>query len=309
MNRTILLALAVWPLALQAQDLRFPSNAVLTATESGTDGQLALPVEPWRDGTLPAITLEGDVTHRAWRIDAGDLSSLQILRPLREQLRNQGFDVVFDCAAQVCGGFDFRFELPILLPPAMQVDLAKFHALSATDGAGSGAMILASAGAEAGFVQVSQVTPPGQARPAAESGLAPLVSGPFATTTGDLATLLDTAGRAVLDGVSFGSGSDTLAPGGDEALAAVADYMARFSDRSVALVGHTDASGSLEANIALSKRRARAVLERLATSYGIDRNRMEAEGMGYLAPLASNLTPDGRALNRRVEVILTSTDP
>ncbi|MDP5359491.1 MAG: OmpA family protein, partial [Paracoccaceae bacterium] len=87
----------------------------------------------------------------------------------------------------------------------------------------------------------------------------------------------------------------------------LADYLLLHPDRTVALVGHTDSAGSLATNIALSKRRAGSVLERLVTVYGVARRQLEAEGMGYLAPVSSNLTEAGREANRRVEVIITST--
>ena len=74
------------------------------------------------------------------------------------------------------------------------------------------------------------------------------------------------------------------------------------------LVGHTDAEGALEGNIALSKRRATAVMERLVSVYGVEAAQVSADGVGFLSPLASNLTADGRAQNRRVEVVLTSTE-
>ena len=77
--------------------------------------------------------------------------------------------------------------------------------------------------------------------------------------------------------------------------------------RTVARVGHTDSAGGLDGNIALSKQRAGSVLERLVSDYGVSRLQLEAEGMGYLAPVATNLTEDGRNANRRVEVIITST--
>jgi outer membrane protein OmpA-like peptidoglycan-associated protein len=49
------------------------------------------------------------------------------------------------------------------------------------------------------------------------------------------------------------------------------------------------------------------VLERLVTTYDIPRNQLDAQGMGYLSPVMTNLTEDGREANRRVEVIITST--
>ena len=72
----------------------------------------------------------------------------------------------------------------------------------------------------------------------------------------------------------------------------------------IALVGHTDTVGGLEANINVSRARARSVRQRLIESYGIAEERLDAEGMGYLAPVASNLTAEGRDQNRRVEVVL-----
>jgi outer membrane protein OmpA-like peptidoglycan-associated protein len=73
------------------------------------------------------------------------------------------------------------------------------------------------------------------------------------------------------------------------------------------LVGHTDASGSLAANIAVSERRAEAVAQVLIDRYGVDRDRVTAEGVGFLAPRATNQTEEGRQKNRRVEVVVTST--
>ena len=54
--------------------------------------------------------------------------------------------------------------------------------------------------------------------------------------------------------------------------------------------------------------RAGSVLERLVSAHGVSRRQLDAQGMGYLAPIASNLTPQGREANRRVEVIITSTE-
>ena len=71
-------------------------------------------------------------------------------------------------------------------------------------------------------------------------------------------------------------------------------------------MGHSDAVGSLEANIALSRARARSVAGRLVDTHGVARGQLRAEGAGYLAPRASNATEDGRALNRRVEVVVLS---
>ena len=87
-------------------------------------------------------------------------------------------------------------------------------------------------------------------------------------------------------------------------LASLASFLAADPDRRVVLVGHTDTVGSLERNIELSRARAASVLERMVTLHGIDRTQLSAEGVGYLAPGASNETEAGREANRRVEAVL-----
>lgn len=123
---------------------------------------------------------------------------------------------------------------------------------------------------------------------------------------GALIALLEQAGAAPLDDLSFLSGSAELAAGDYASLIELAAYLANNPGRRVVLVGHTDASGALDANIALSRRRAASVVARLL-SLGAVRAQLAAQGVGYLAPRASNLTEAGRTQNRRVEVVITST--
>ncbi len=75
----------------------------------------------------------------------------------------------------------------------------------------------------------------------------------------------------------------------------------------VILVGHTDASGPLDMNVAVSRKRAESVVARLINVYGVPSAQVSAEGVGYLSPRASNLTDEGRHKNRRVEAVLAST--
>ena len=287
----------------QAQDLSFPSNAVMTNETVVDDTSYAMPTGPWQATGLPTTQVEGTVTTQAWRVEAAGLSTLQLLRPLRAQIRDAGFRTTFECETAMCGGFDFRFAIPVMLPPQMQVDLGDFRFLVARD-ADRAISLLASRTPDAGFVQVTQVGPALTTRSDAPRAASVAVQ----AQSDDLETALATQGRFVLPGLEFATGSAQLAAGEVPALDSLSAYLATFPDRRVALVGHTDSAGSLDGNIALSRRRAGAVLERLVQDYGVPRRQLEAQGMGYLAPLASNLTEDGRATNRRVEVIITSTN-
>jgi len=291
----------------QAAELRFPSNAEMAKETIALNDEFALPAGVWDGTRVPLIAIEGDVTQQSWQIAAPDLTLVQLVRPLREQLRNEGFEVLFECETRDCGGFDFRFAIDVMAPPAMFVNLADFRQLSAwrtlEDGTEEAVSLLVSRSGEAGFVQYTHV---GKQSDVQSSAAAPAARS--AAPNGSLAESLETQGRAILAGLTFERGSAQLAAGGGPSLQELADYMSELPDLNVALVGHTDAEGSLDGNIALSKRRAGSVLERLAAEYGVNRQRMEAQGMGYLSPIANNQTAEGRDANRRVEVIITSTN-
>jgi outer membrane protein OmpA-like peptidoglycan-associated protein len=69
-------------------------------------------------------------------------------------------------------------------------------------------------------------------------------------------------------------------------------------------VGHTDNQGKPDYNLDLSRRRAANVVQELTTKNGVAANRLDAFGAGLYAPIASNATEEGRAQNRRVELVL-----
>lgn len=304
MIRICILCLLAGPIS--AETLRFPGNAVLEQEENTADTRYDLPTGPWNDG-IPGIPVEGDVIKQAWRIDAAGLSTLQLLRPLREQLLNDGFDILFECETNDCGGFDFRFATPTLPAPALQVNLADFRFLSAwktQDDAEYAISLLVSQTGSAGYIQVISAGTVTADITTAQGAPARAASNESALP---IAASLDSLGYAVLDGLRFETGSAQLADGDSAALQTLADYLADNPDITVALVGHTDAEGSLDGNIALSKRRAGSVLERLVSDYNVPRAQLDAQGMGYLSPIANNLTQEGRDANRRVEVIVTAT--
>ena len=102
--------------------------------------------------------------------------------------------------------------------------------------------------------------------------------------------------------VLFESGKAELLPGAQDQLSRVATFL-KSSPRPVLIEGYTDSRGSAQANQALSERRARAVSDYL-TSQGVPADRISAVGKGASSPIASNASADGRAQNRRVEIVL-----
>ncbi len=104
--------------------------------------------------------------------------------------------------------------------------------------------------------------------------------------------------------VQFETGSDRLKQASFEALDQVAAMMRKYPDFSLSIIGHTDNVGNPEKNLLLSKNRAQVCYDYLI-SRGIGPSRMRFEGQGGTKPIASNNTPANRALNRRVEFILS----
>lgn len=301
-----LCCVAFWASAGWALDLSLPSNARITVDRVTDPDGYALPTGPYADGALPVMALEGRVLRRAWRIDGQNLTTVQLLAPLRAQLQQAGYTTEFECDSDACGGFDFRFETEVLPAPQMHISLTDFHFLTAQNGPDDHLSLLISRSANAGYLQLIRVTGPTAKKVNVTLSAPPQVA---ATDGGrDLAAALAAKGFAVLSDLDFGTGTSDLGKGPYASLSALAEFMAAQPKARIALVGHTDAVGGLDGNISLSKRRAGSVLERLASAYGVPRDRMDAEGMGYLSPIAPNATVAGREANRRVEVILLNTE-
>ena len=110
-------------------------------------------------------------------------------------------------------------------------------------------------------------------------------------------------GHIVVPGILFDFGKADVKPESEGALKEIAKMLQANPATKVWVVGHTDYVGSAEANVALSNARAAAVVRALTTQMGIDPKRLAAFGNGPYAPVASNKTDEGRARNRRVELV------
>ncbi len=110
-------------------------------------------------------------------------------------------------------------------------------------------------------------------------------------------------GHVALYGLFFDTGKDTLTTESKPALAEIAKAMKADNALKVYVVGHTDNVGSLESNQQLSERRAASIVNSLMQNFSIDQSRLVPIGVGLAAPVSTNDTEEGRALNRRVELV------
>lgn len=298
------LAALAWPAAAAGLDL--PEGARRVGGDATDAGSHMVPAGPHAPGGTPRIAVEGSVARDAWRIDGTDLTTLQLIAPLRGQLAAAGYEILLDCAASACGGFDFRAATMQLRPPAMFVDVFDYRFVSARLGAPGAdpdyVTLLASRVGADGYIEVIRVGPAALPAPAPPEEAPPEAPAPEAPPS--LAAQLEEVGRAVLWDLEFEPGSTRLGEGPFESLDALGAFLAANPGRRLLLVGHTDSTGGLEGNVAVSRERAAAVRERLAGRHGVPAAQMESNGVGYMAPAASNATEAGREANRRVEAVL-----
>lgn len=114
---------------------------------------------------------------------------------------------------------------------------------------------------------------------------------------------LKTTGHVAVYGIFFDSGKAELKPESTPALEEISKLLGGDAALKLWVVGHTDSQGSADSNLDLSRRRADAVIKALTTTYKIAANRLAPFGAGPYAPVATNDTDDGRAKNRRVELV------
>ena len=105
----------------------------------------------------------------------------------------------------------------------------------------------------------------------------------------------------------FDVGKATLKQASKDELTKLAVILNKYEDTNILLEGHTDATGSEEYNLDLSRLRSQSVSNHLA-GVGVNSTRFSIMGYGESQPVASNDTDEGRQLNRRVEVAIYAND-
>ena len=119
----------------------------------------------------------------------------------------------------------------------------------------------------------------------------------------DISKSITANGKVAIYGILFDTGKADVKPESKPSLEQIAAFLKAEPGVKLHVVGHTDSVGSFDSNLALSKRRADAVAAVLAKDYGIAANRLVGNGVASLAPVASNNSDEGKAKNRRVELV------
>jgi OOP family OmpA-OmpF porin len=267
-------------------------GSVITGYQTKDFDAVKLQAAAFKDGKpTDARTVEGRVTRIAYRTGPGP-SMLEVSRNFENQLAKAGFEPLLACNTDDCGGIPFTEKIDALPIPAMWIDGFDYRYFAGHKRDGNSdiyATVITSKNNDNIYAQLVVV-----------------VVGAMENKMVDAAAMakgLGDKGHIALYGIYFDTDKATLKPESAPTLAEIAKLLSSQPALNVFVVGHTDNQGSYEHNMTLSRQRADAVAAALAGSYRIARGRMKTAGVGYLAPVGSNTTDEGRALNRRVELV------
>ncbi len=248
--------------------------------------------------------LEGKVTRLLYVVPEGR-SSLEVFRNYQNAFRQAGFETIYACSTTACG----RSFLSVVYPGNRYLRIPSPYNRGTLSTNVSDVHYMALQRTAAGkTVYVSVFTALHNAA-RTPNALVEIVemkamdTGMVRVNADTMAERIEATGRIALYGIYFDLNSAEIKPESKAELDEIARLLRQNPSLKLLVVGHTDSQGSHDHNMDLSRRRANAVVNALVSQHGIQAGRLEAAGMGFLAPVASNATEDGRAKNRRVELV------
>jgi OOP family OmpA-OmpF porin len=288
---------------------RFAGSSIVGYQQVAYD-KAVLPLGPIKPDTSDQFTksdmAEGRITRIAYEAPAGK-SVIEVYRNFAQALAKAGFTTRFECADQSCGnGADFsdRVIQPLLEP--MHARNAMSKALYAVDG--NMRQLTARLERPEGRVDVSLLVaqsdenqPTGVLLQIVEAQ--PMATGQVSVDAKAMSQGLSRQGHIALYGIHFATDSADLTADSDSTLNQMAQLLKNEPALKVFIVGHTDNTGDLNHNLALSQKRAESVAKALTSRFGIAAQRVAAKGVASYAPVASNQDEAGRTQNRRVELV------
>jgi len=239
--------------------------------------------------------LEGKITRIVYVAPEGR-TVLEVFRNYQSALKKGGFETLFTCGPQGCGS-----------------TVANAYANSGDNGDYWGPehgihYISAKLARPEGDVYVSLLidNQGPDSRASAELYIIevkPMESDLITVDAASLANDINRTGHASVYGIYFDTGKADVKPESDATMKEIAKLLQGDPQLKLYVVGHTDNQGALDMNMDLSRKRADAVLAALTTKYGVSAGRLRSYGCGPYSPVASNDSEDGRAKNRRVELV------
>jgi outer membrane protein OmpA-like peptidoglycan-associated protein len=258
-----------------------------------------------KDLTKP-VALEGEVTRIIYRVAPNKTSSLEVFRNYEEELKSKGFEVLHSGSMQ-----DLNATTELIQNEAQQGGfIADFWGGAYENGYDISAIKHDPAGdihlrvAVVEMLQGRGPLAPGEVGILVDSLLVKGVTNKMVDgTASDMARQIASTGSVNLYGIYFDTDKTEIKPESKSTLDEVGKLLSNDATLKLNVVGHTDNVGTAEYNNDLSMRRATAVVDALVATYGVSADRLKASGAGFSQPVASNDTDEGRAKNRRVELV------
>lgn len=246
----------------------------------------------FKDGNpADARRLEGRITRIAYATKPGP-SILEVSRNFETQLAKAGYETLVACDTDACGGIPFTEAIDVLPIPQMWVDGFNYHYYAGRkveDGRETYASVVVSENNREIHAQLTVA----ELR-AIENKMVDAAA---------MAKGLGETGHIALYGIYSDTDKTVIKPESRPTLDQIAKLLTGQPQLNVFIVGHTDNQGAYDYNLDLSRRRAEAIAAELVKSYRIAQARLRTAGVGFLAPVGSNASDAGRALNRRVELV------
>lgn len=305
----LLCPLSLVPLSLSAQtDVEGSSDHPLVSRYTGAsiigydtrefDEYLLLTGAVSGQGPSASEQLEGTVTEISYHVPEAR-STLEVLRNYEQELTAAGFEIVFTCVNEECGGRAFNHAV---------IEYRSGFAENYSDQRFIAARRSRAEGDLAVSLYVVRNTSEGGARAnqifyrldVIEG--TPMDVGMVDVDAATMAREISETGSVSIYGIHFDTDRTDLKPESQATMAEIKKLLDADTGLELYVVGHTDNVGARDYNMDLSRRRAGAVVAALV-ALGVDAARLDPDGVGPLAPVASNEGDQGRALNRRVELV------
>ena len=239
--------------------------------------------------------VEGELTQLAYEQTSG-ASALQVMRNYEEALAKAGAKIEYTCIDTDCLGNEDYHPLHVM---------GSQNALIVSHESEKFALLTASLSQQGEIYWLAVIA--GQFKDYTRYELVILRQAQMQTgliTVDEILQGIQNQGKVALYGIYFDSGKAEIKAESNQTLQAIHQFLQQHPTINLYVVGHTDYTGSLSNNISLSEQRAKAVVRALVER-GTDGKRLEAQGVGPLAPVATNAVDSGRQLNRRVELVLS----
>ncbi|HET6496624.1 MAG TPA: OmpA family protein [Thermoleophilia bacterium] len=246
--------------------------------------------------------LEGEVTTIDYWVPK-ERSTLEVMRNYELALADLGFEAIYTCKNEACGGRNGRpFNLTVV------PYCCGFGGNHADQRYLAGRLDRAEGPVYVSLYVVKNTSEGGPRKDRVNLRLVvvetqPMDVGMKIVKAEEMRDALRTEGRVAIHSILFAFDSADIETKSRPALDEIGKLLRAQGDLKLLIVGHTDNQGALDYNLDLSKRRARSVAKDLVATYGIDAARLSGHGVGFLAPIAPNTSEAGRALNRRVELV------